>query len=370
MRAILEMLLPEWKDSTSIHLVLRLKSGDEREFALATPRKIAGASLTPSSKIKLPPVERTDFGYQFMNEKKTTVLLRIDGMFGFRENFQYFNAAGVNWAKARAVTVYKRFNQKAAPNSINDIIAGIPSATEVFRSLVIDMRNAGSKTLLIDLRKNSGGNSLMGNILTYFLYGKKRLQSLDKGYSIKKYSDLYFSQYTADNLEKINADQPFSLMKEDYDFSGEVSYHNKDDRTANQDRIFEGYLKMIPTFMEEVKSGKYDGYYLPEKVIVICSAWTYSSGYDLMATLYKLGATLVGVPSSQAGNCFGDVLMFKLKNTGISGQVSFKLMLAFPDDPERGRLLQPDFPLTYSKLASCDFDPNADILLAIDLAKR
>ena len=48
----------------------------------------------------------------------------------------------------------------------------------------------------------------------------------------------------------------------------------------------------------------------------------------------KLGAMLVGLPSNQAGNCFGDVLMFKLNNAGISGQVSYNQRLAFPNDPE------------------------------------
>jgi len=84
--------------------------------------------------------------------------------------------------------------------------------------------------------------------------------------------------------------------------------------------------------------------------------------------LYKLGAILVGVPSGQAGNCFGDVLMFKLNNTGISGQVSFKYMLTFPNDPEKGRVLRPNYELTYDKLASYGFDPNAEILLALEIA--
>jgi len=157
-------------------------------------------------------------------------------------------------------------------------------------------------------------------------------------------------------------------MSDEPNFKGELNFFDKNLYVKEYEKENEEYLKMMPTFMEEVKSRKYDGFYLPEKVLVVCSPGTYSSGYDLAVLLYKLGAILVGVPSSQAGNCFGDVLMFKLNNTGISGQVSFKYMLAFPNDPEKGRVLRPHYELTYDKLASYGFDPNAEILLALEIA--
>lgn len=76
---------------------------------------------------------------------------------------------------------------------------------------------------------------------------------------------------------------------------------------------------------------------------------------------------MVGVPSGQAGNCFGDTLFFKLNNSAISGAVSFKRFLEYPDDPERGKMLRPDYELTYDKLAAYGFDPNAEILLALEI---
>jgi hypothetical protein len=38
----------------------------------------------------------------------------------------------------------------------------------------------------------------------------------------------------------------------------------------------------------------------------------------------------------------------------------------FPDDPERGKLLRPDHELTLEKLKTYDFDPNAEVLLALE----
>jgi hypothetical protein len=366
----LEALLPEWKDVKNIRARLKPNQGEEKDYIIALPEKILTDSITPSSKIQLPSVEKIDFGYDFLDVKKKTALLRIDGMFSFRENFEYFNMMGVEWVKQYAARTYEKFHRASAPAKLEETIAGIPSATETFRSLVIDMRRAATETLVIDLRKNGGGNSVMGYILSYFLYGNKTIESQDRGYSIKKYSDLYFSEYTGDNLEKINAGRTFALMKDDYDFKGELNFFDKNIYVREQKKENEEYLKMMPTFMEEVKTRKYDGFYLPEKVMVVCSPGTYSSGYDLAVLLYKLGAILVGVPSSQAGNCFGDVLMFRLNNTGIRGQVSFKYMLAFPTDPEKGRVLRPHFELTYKKLASYRFDPNAEVLLALEVAGK
>ncbi len=128
----------------------------------------------------------------------------------------------------------------------------------------------------------------------------------------------------------------------------------------------EKWLQKVPTFKKALEEGDFNGFYLPEKVFVICSPWTYSSGYELTSMFYKLGATLVGVPSGQAGNCFGDVLIFTLKNSGIRGRVSYKQFLDFPRDPVKGRILKPHIELTYKKLKNLRFDPNAEIILALE----
>jgi hypothetical protein len=80
-----------------------------------------------------------------------------------------------------------------------------------------------------------------------------------------------------------------------------------------------------------------------------------------------MGAKVVGTPSAQPGNSFGDVLQFQLKNTGLTVFVSYKQIVAFPDDPEGGRCLKPQYPLTLEKLAAYGFDPNAEVLLALEV---
>lgn len=87
--------------------------------------------------------------------------------------------------------------------------------------------------------------------------------------------------------------------------------------------------------------------------------------------LLQYGAEIVGVPSSQAGNCFIDALPFTLKHSGIQGQLSFKWSLLFPNDSLKGKLLRPHRELAYQDLIVHTFDPNTTVLLALErLASR
>ncbi|MFC2103741.1 hypothetical protein ACFLS4_00120 [Bacteroidota bacterium] len=90
----------------------------------------------------------------------------------------------------------------------------------------------------------------------------------------------------------------------------------------------------------------------------------------MMYYLYRAGAKLVGTPSSQSGNCYGDILNFELKHSKLTGNVSHKKFIYFPDDEEKGRVLKPHYMLSYDKLASYNFDLNAEILYAIELSKN
>jgi hypothetical protein len=366
----LELLFPEWKEKDSIKVTLLLPSRKYKEIRFPILEKLP-APLERPSRISLPSVEKIDFNYSFLDRDKKICLLRIDGMFSYRENFEFFKNMGVEWVNLYARRVYEKYNNKKAPDKIEEVIEGIPSATEFFRDMVMEMKKAKSKALIIDVRKNSGGNSLMSYILGYFLYGKEKIKDISiTSISVKKYSDLYFTLYKDDTLEKINQGKPFPLLKDDYDFSEDPNFMGKENFIKEREKEMEKWIKMIPTFMKVFVAGDFNGLYLPDKVFVICSPWTYSSGYQLTSMFYKLGATLVGVPSGQAGNCFGDVLIFTLKNSGIRGMVSHKQFLDFPEDSIKGRILTPHMELTYKELKKRGFDPNAEIILLLEKTGR
>jgi hypothetical protein len=125
-----------------------------------------------------------------------------------------------------------------------------------------------------------------------------------------------------------------------------------------------------PSIFAEFESGAYGGYYRPESILVLVNPKTFSSGFTMARHLYLAGATLVGTPSSQASNCFGEILKWSLEHTGIGGVVSGSYFNQFPNDPDLGRVLPVHYPLTYETLASYNFDPNAEYLYALELLRE
>ncbi|NHJ46281.1 MAG: hypothetical protein FK733_00700, partial [Asgard group archaeon] len=188
-------LIPEW-NRDKITIELKSPLGEINEITFDTDLEYNQPSIMKESIIEIPSTEKSEFAYNFLDKNQKIALLRVDGMIGYRENFELVgidNEFQLNDAK----NYYQRFNEKQPPNDKSELINGIPSATETFRSLVIEMKQSKTETLIIDLRKNGGGNSLLANILVYFLFGKnKMLEYLTKksGFEIIKYSDRYLEQ--------------------------------------------------------------------------------------------------------------------------------------------------------------------------------
>jgi hypothetical protein len=359
----LKSLLPEFERTDSIRLSFASADGREKEVSLELPSSLSGEYVAdlPSS-LELPPTRTGEPAYGFVDDEKGTALLRIDNMISYREAFEWFRHRGYgvdSWARS----IYQRYNDAEAPTDLDSVIAGIPAAVATFTELVKEMKAAGTTTLLIDLRRNGGGNSLLTEILLYFLFGRERSRDAQDGYSISRYSDLYFESYTENSLEKINGEREWPLRIGDYDFSSEERYLSESARDAGSE---EDYVESVPTFARELSTRAHEAYYRPSNIAVLVSARTYSSAFDLAAAFSKLGTPLVGVPSGQAGNSFGDVLSFSLPNSGLTAGVSYKRFVLFPEDPDGVAVLEVDLPLTYERWAQYGFDRHATVMLAID----
>ena len=68
-------------------------------------------------------------------------------------------------------------------------------------------------------------------------------------------------------------------------------------------------------------------------------------------------------------NGFGDIRHFELANSKLTGWVSTKYFVGYPDEAPTGYSVEPDHPLTYEILKSYDFHPDASLLLALDLIR-
>lgn len=369
-RQSLADLLPEWSDQSQVVLVLRHQDGREVRHTIQVPSSLSGEFIHPGSRVDRPQPGPAGFAYKFLDAERTTALLVVDSMEGYREAFEMWRNSDPAGAERSARELYQQIHETNPPDDFGAVIAGVPSATEMFRSLVRDMREAGTKTLLVDLRRNGGGNSAMYNILLYFLYGRDVLlrAKLHKT-EIRRFSEYYFKTHPTEELERVNRGRTVQLTGTDYDFSGDWYGRSRRDSTALADLTvdFESEMAQMPTFDAEYRSGDFEGYYLPNNVMVLSSPRTFSSGYTLMYYLYRAGAAIVGTPPAQAGNCFGETLGFELEHSGLTGTISQKQYIYFHDDPEMGRVLRPRRPMTYELLRDYDFDLNAEILLALDI---
>ena len=357
-RPYLQELLPEWSDFTSITFELQRPSGAIEEITRRLPVPLTGLSL-PKSRIDLPSTDDSGFLCDFLDVPGCAheiAYLRVDHMQGYRE------------AKEMAVAV-------GAENLTDDELARIPSATESFRSFVIKMKRKNTQALVIDMRKNGGGNYMMAPILVYFLYGKDVLTAIPKqiarsgGGSGRRYSKLYFDSHPKVTLASINEGRDVPLVLGDIDFSRifEDAGENAENSTLAENPERLKTYRQASTFYAEYETGTYSGYYRPQHVLVLMTPRTSSSGLDMALFLYRTGAKLVGTPSAQSPNSWGNLLEWQMTNSKIKGEVSSSFDIAFGDDLERGRVLPVHFPLTYEKLKSFDFDINAVFMYALEL---
>lgn len=103
-------------------------------------------------------------------------------------------------------------------------------------------------------------------------------------------------------------------------------------------------------------------------VIVLCSPTTFSAAFHFMCYLKEIGhATIVGVPSSQAGKTFMESTPFTLPESGIQGSISNSLQCMFPNDSSRDKILIPDFCMKANDFARYSYDVDAELLYALDL---
>jgi hypothetical protein len=357
----LKELIPEWEDTTKITFQFRLPAGKIENLVRSTQIGISSTTLRHLGKshVDLPKTDSSYFLFQFIDPFQSGEeigYLRVDYMGEYRE------------AHEMAVS---RGKEDYTPNQL----AMFPSATETFRNMVIEMKQKGTDVLIVDIRDNGGGNFIMGPILVYFLYGKQKLTEMHVGAESNggghgdRYSALYFESNPNESLDKINQGRSVPLIMGDIDFSrilGDTARYDSSGKLIDNPVRLKHYQRAT-TFYREYESEEYSGYYCPKHVLVLMTPFTSSSGLDMTLDLYFAGATLVGTPSAQAPNSWGNLLTWKLAHSGIEGEVSSSSDIAFPDDPEHGRVLPVHYPMTYEKLASFGFDPDAIFLYAMEI---
>jgi hypothetical protein len=347
-----------------VPLTLLLPDGARRRAELGWGEE--PAALGPPSAIAAPALNAARLGWSFLDGGGEVAWLRVASLRHYREAFEVTRSTGfAGIAEDRLATVAREALGGRLPEDVEARLAAVPAATEMLRDLFDAMREARTAALIVDLRECDGGNSFFATILGSFLYGGEALLRTDGGYQVRRYSPLYFANYR----NASPADFPEALRSGGYDFAEERAWLARRGGdgapTAEEREAHERYVALAPTFAREYAARQGEAAWTP-RVAVLTSAWTYSAGFDVVKLLLHNGAAVIGVPSSQAGNCFIDVLRFQLDHSKLAGWVSYKWSLAFPGDADRGRVLRPARDLTYADLAARGFDPHASVALALD----
>lgn len=192
------------------------------------------------------------------------------------------------------------------------------------RNMFEEIKSTGVKNLIIDLRKNEGGNSLLTDELCSYLTDKPFRQfsrmDLKISHRIRRYYSVmmrYLSPFPLNILPaRILFFSPWSKP-----VGGVASTEIKAKKSKTNKLRFSG------------------------KVIALTGAYTYSSATGLAAVLkdHDLGK-IVGAPTGGFASSYGDSYLFSLPNTRLQCSVSHKLFIR-PDGDEAQEPVQPDYPI-------------------------
>ncbi len=367
----LEKLLPEWKNNSQIKVVLESPNGEEKEILFKTEKQVQYPLHKQKSKILLPNLDKF-ITYHFVDQQKNIALLRIDNMITYREAHELFLELGITEFHEAMKKAYQKHNTSEVPNKLSDIIAGLSSATEIFQSMFNEMKEANSDYLIVDLRKCRGGQDYIIFFLLYFLVGTNKALELIKSRSdiLKLSNFLNESSEKGIDLKSIFYYDKVPLLINDYYLGNDKSFINRDGDMQTIKESFSRDFKKMPSFNQVFQTNEYESFYLPNKLVVLCSDATHSSGFDMMLNLNRIGAVNVGVPSGQSGNSFGNIRQFMLTNSKIKGKVATRFFIAFPEKPMKHLTLYPDYQLTYDLLQENNFDENTTLLYALELIDK
>ena len=237
----------------------------------------------------------------------------------------------------------------------------IPSIASRFGAMLQEMKAAGAQHLIIDLRGNGGGWTPIVYATLYQLFGDEFLaKDMDMDFETKV-SELYLQKMNL-SLEEFNEQRGAEYSIGDFIRSSDGDGYEEIDESTRES-VINSYM-CIDKEMLLAQGG--DPLYRPEHIYVVTNPGTFSAAFHYAYMLWKMGATLVGVPSGQAPNTFMEVTPFKLPHSGIECSVSNSIQRCFSDDDPHAHVLWPDWMPTWEEYRDLGFDSRADLVYILD----
>lgn len=349
----LKTIFPEITDS--LRLLIETPAGDKQIFSLSLSDKEAISCLPNWDKSP-----KNYIGYNFIDDNKQIMLFKVRSITA-RENFEY--TLQNNWENAYndLQDFYKYNLRKEMPTDTLQALANVPSFSETFLGMLKEMKKQHSKALIIDLRENGGGWTPITLPTLYMLYGDKYFQKDMDIHFYRKISKLY--------LQKINTS--LDDLNHSYESNYQLGDYTFEEENDNYDIITDSIRQLfINNFMSNIKSElikqKGQPIYTPQQIYVVTDPYTFSAAFHYAFYLWKMGATLVGVPSSQAPNTFMEVTPFELPYTGLKGSISNTAQYFLPANDKRANVFLPDIMFNYKDYKKYQFNFDAEIMLLRD----
>ena len=328
----------------------------------------------PGSNVELSSVEHTkpfpsqgNLSYLFVDDKKNTMYFRSSQIIS-RDALEIMINRGMDVGQYLKRT-YMQFNEDDMPNDVNKALAKIPSFSDEFGKMLHVMKKSKSKNLIIDLRGNSGGFTPITLPTLYQLWGDKYLEEAPR-FGIKfiqLFSPLYMKKMNI-TMEQLNAEmQDYGFILGDYIATSEGDYSPEEITDEYRDRMIE---EMTSSVKDKLMAQHGKPVYTPEHVYVLINPTTYSAAFHYAFFLWKMGATVVGLPSKQAPNTYMEATPFELPRTKLKGNISNSLQLFMPNDDPRAHQFTPDLMPTYEDYKHYNFDMNTELLFLLDYIKN
>jgi len=236
------------------------------------------------------------------------------------------------------------------PNIENYGLESDVVVANVFAKMLREMKAANSQRLIIDLRGNGGGWTMIMYAALYELYGERFMSTDLSLQSATKISDAWLKKNHI-TLEQFNQYRAISLKMGDY-FVQSSKVDNFD------------WFMCADKSILEAQHG--EPIYTPKEIYVVTDEQTFSAAFHTAYMLWKMGAKVVGVPSGQAPNTFMEVTSFRLPNTGLECSVSNSLQRCFPDDNPRAKVFTPDIQLKYKDYQKYNFSKDSELQYLIE----
>lgn len=346
--ATLSLMLDDF-DGEKVEMGFKTVSGTD---TIAVIPLLADGEMQTASFSSMPTDQRfpsSNFEYKWADKDKGVMTFRCSHIVS-RDCLQYILDHGMG--------EYEAFKNWAFPDTPFE---EIPSIAERFGSMLSEMKEAGAQHLIIDLRGNGGGWSPIVYPVLYQLYGDEYLTT-DLGCRYEtRLSELYLKKNNV-TLEGFNEWRGTSyrigdLMSGDYDTALDVI------SDSLRNAIIDSYM-CLNKGMLRAQNG--EPLYRPEHIYVVTNEDTFSAAFHFTYMLWKMGATIVGVPSSQAPNTYMESTPFTLPNTGIQCSVSNAIQRFFPADDPRAKVFRPDWTPTWEDYKRLGFDSRADLLYILE----